>query len=104
MNIIVLGAGIFGTAIANELAVNKKNSVILFCRRKEQADEINSKKTNKSYFPNKYLSDNLKATIDPKKISSVDVILIALPSNVIKDEIFFIKPFLKKKTLLVTEV
>jgi len=32
MNILVLGAGTFGTAIANELSVNKDNNVILFSR------------------------------------------------------------------------
>ena len=30
MNIIVLGAGTFGTTIANELSVNTQNKVIYF--------------------------------------------------------------------------
>ena len=34
MNILVLGAGLFGTAIANELSVNKNNNVIIFSRDK----------------------------------------------------------------------
>ena len=32
MNILVLGAGTFGTAIANELSVNTENKVVLFSR------------------------------------------------------------------------
>ena len=80
MNIIVLGAGIFGTAIANELAVNSKNKVLLYCRRSEQVDEINLYNTNKKYFPNKHLSKNLKATSDSKKISSSENQLLNLPT------------------------
>ena len=30
MNILVLGAGTFGTAIVNELSVNTTNNVVLF--------------------------------------------------------------------------
>ena len=40
MNIIVLGAGTFGTAIANELSVNTANNVILFSRNQLKVDEI----------------------------------------------------------------
>ncbi len=36
MNIIVLGAGTFGTAIANELSVNFENNVTLFSRDKNK--------------------------------------------------------------------
>ena len=47
MNIIVLGAGVFGTAIANELSVNTKNNVMLFSRKQSKVDEINTDNTNK---------------------------------------------------------
>ena len=101
MNIMVLGAGIFGTAIANELAVNSNNKVLLYCRRSEQADEINLYNTNKKYFPNKHLSKNLKATSDSKKISSSDIILIALPSAVLAQTLAALKLYFKKDSLLV---
>ena len=56
MNIIVLGAGTFGTAIANELSVNTENNVVLFSRNQQKVDEINTYHTNKSCFPNKHLT------------------------------------------------
>ena len=56
MNIIVLGAGTFGTAIANELSVNTQNKVILFSRNDKKVQEINDFHTNKSCLPNKRLS------------------------------------------------
>jgi len=36
----VLGAGTFGTAIANELSVNKNNNVIRLSRNQEKVNEI----------------------------------------------------------------
>ena len=66
MNIIVIGAGAFGTAIANELSVNTENNAVLFSRNKEKVDEINSHNTNKSCFPNKHLTKHLTATFDKK--------------------------------------
>ena len=41
MNILVLGGGTFGTAIANELSVNTENNVVLFSRNQQKVDEIN---------------------------------------------------------------
>ena len=83
MNIIVLGAGSFGTAIANELAVNKDNSVVLFSRNQDKVDEINRFHTNKSCFPNKHLTKSLSATSDKSSIKDYDIVFIALPSLVI---------------------
>ena len=60
MNILVLGAGTFGTAIANELSVNKDNNVILFSRNQDKVDEINKFHTNRSCFPNKHLTKDIK--------------------------------------------
>ena len=53
MNIIILGAGAFGTAIGNSLAVNINNNVVIFSTNKQKVDEINTDNTNKSCFPNK---------------------------------------------------
>ena len=60
MNILVLGAGTFGTDIANELSVNKDNNVILFSRNQDKVDETNTLHTNKSCFPNKHLTKDIK--------------------------------------------
>ena len=62
MNIIVLGAGTFGTAIANELSVNRANTVFLYSNSEEKVLEINSQHTNRLFFPNKQLTKQLKAT------------------------------------------
>ena len=50
MNIIVLGAGTFGTAIANELSFNSFNDVSLYSRNSKKVEEINTLNTNKICF------------------------------------------------------
>ncbi len=101
MNIIVLGAGTFGTAIANELSVNKNNNVILFSRNEDKVDEINNFHTNKSCFPNKHLTNSLLASSDKKDIKNADVIFVALPSSVIVENLIKLKSFFKNDVLFV---
>ena len=83
MNILILGAGTFGTAIGNELSVNIENHVLLYSRDPDKVKEINQFNTNKYCFPNKYLKKALQATSDKDQIKSADIVFIALPSSVI---------------------
>ena len=101
MNIIVLGAGSFGTAIANELSMNKRNKVILFSRSRKKVYEINSLHTNESCFSNKHLNENLEATADKNIIKKADVILIALPSSVIIETLLRLESYYNKDVLFV---
>ena len=101
MNILVLGAGTFGTAIANELATNKNNNVILFSRSKDKVREINQNSTNQNFFPNKRLTKELTATSDINDIKYIDIIFIALPSSKIIDTLFSIKHNFKKDVLII---
>lgn len=101
MNILVLGAGTFGTAIANELSVNTENKVTLFSRNQEKVNEINEFQTNKSCFPNKHLTKHLKASSDKEFIREADVVFIALPSSVIIENLIALKSFFKDDMLFV---
>jgi len=101
MNIIVLGGGAFGTAIANELSVNTENNVVLFSRSQQKVDEINNCNTNKSCFPNKHLTKLLSATSDRNQLKNTDVILIALPSPVIIENLNALKSYFNEEALFV---
>ena len=101
MNILVLGAGTFGTAIANELSVNTTNNVVLFSRNQSKVDEINTDNTNKSCFPNKHLTKFLSATSDKNEIKNADIIFIALQSSVIIENLNTAKLYFKEGVLLV---
>ena len=101
MNILVLGAGTFGTAIANELSVNTENKVTLFSRNQEKVKEINEFQTNKSCFPNKHLTKHIKASSDKEFIRDADIVFIALPSSVIIGNLIALKSFFKDDVLFV---
>ena len=101
MNIIVLGAGTFGTAIANELSFNSFNDVSLYSRNSKKVEEINTLNTNKICFPNKQLNKSLTATININDLSKADIVFIALPSNVIIENLTALKANFKKNVLLV---
>jgi len=101
MNIIILGAGTFGTAIANELSFNSGNNVFLYSRNSKKVEEINTLNTNKICFPNKQLNKSLTATTNINDLSKADIVFIALPSNVIIENLTALKANFKDNVLLV---
>ena len=50
-NILVLGAGAWGTAIANLIAENTRRKVYLWAFENHLIDEINKNKFNDTYLP-----------------------------------------------------
>lgn len=84
MKLIVIGAGNWGTVLANLFA--KENKVHLWTLTQKEADDINFYKENKTYLPGIILEDNLYAE---KKFSSSidtdDVVIMVIPSRKIKE-------------------
>lgn len=100
-NIVVLGAGSWGTALANVLAENGHNTLI-WSHREDQANEINEQHTNKKYLPNTILPGNLKATSDLQLAAShATTIVMAVPTKGIRGVCTDISPLLTDKTLFV---
>ena len=81
MNIFILGGGVFGTAIGNQLSNNPMNKVVLLIRNNAQEIEINEHNTNKRYFPNKKLNKSLSATTEKEELLKAEVIFIVIPSK-----------------------
>ena len=78
--ILVIGAGSWGTALANTLAYNNKN-VLLWTEKQNVSDQINKTKINKKYFKKISLHKNITSIsgkIDPKLYS---VIFYVLPAK-----------------------
>ncbi len=72
----VIGAGNFGTVIANILALNRK--VLLYARDPLVADHINSKRENRGYI----IHEHVEATNDLAKLATAcDVIFPMVPSQ-----------------------
>ncbi|MBO8437159.1 MAG: glycerol-3-phosphate dehydrogenase [Spirochaetes bacterium] len=82
-NIVIAGAGTFGTAVAERLTWNINNRVTLHTIEKDVEKEINDKHTNRKYFPTRFLNRYLTATSDFSVFKEADVIMLVIPSQVI---------------------
>lgn len=82
--ILVIGAGTWGTAIANHLAINN-NQVILNSIETQVIEEINNFHQNSKYLPNINLNLNLTASLN--FIDDVNFVFIVVPSDIC-NEIF----------------
>jgi glycerol-3-phosphate dehydrogenase (NAD(P)+) len=83
-DVAVMGAGSWGTALAQVLA-DAGNSVTLWARRSEIADEINTDHRNRRYTGNTVLPSQVRATSDPATaLAGVTTVLLAVPSQVMR--------------------
>lgn len=84
LQVSVLGAGSFGTTIAN--LASRNTSTLLWCRRPETADEVNTERTNSRYLGDARLHPRLRATADiAEAVRSADVIVMGVPSHGYRD-------------------
>lgn len=83
--IAVLGAGSWGTALANTAALAGAE-VTLWTRQRACASEINATHTNPVYLPEVNLSPNLRATTDLSiALQGAEAVLIVTPSAAIRE-------------------
>ena len=76
----IIGAGAWGTAMAQALA-RGGNSVEIWALETEVTDSINNEHENKKFLPGFVLSENLTASCDLNKVASnKDFIIFASPS------------------------
>ncbi|GIX41975.1 MAG: glycerol-3-phosphate dehydrogenase [NAD(P)+] [Leptospiraceae bacterium] len=81
MKVSVLGAGSFGTALANVLG-DKGYNVYLYARRKELVDSINQNQENIEYLKGYKLSENIKATNHLEEcLQNTKMIVLAIPTQ-----------------------
>ena len=79
LRVSVLGAGSFGTTIAHVASHNAPT--MLWCRRPETADEINTEHTNDAYLPGHQIEPALRATGSLEEaVRQADVVVMGVPS------------------------
>jgi glycerol-3-phosphate dehydrogenase (NAD(P)+) len=85
MKVAVLGAGAWGTALAQLLA-EKGDEVVLWARRSELGDAINGSHENARYLQGVTLSKNLRATGSiPAALEGAGMVLFVVPSHATRE-------------------
>ncbi len=81
MNVAVLGAGAWGTALAKLLA-DKHHPTRLWSHRREVADTINEGRVNTRYLPSAELPASLRATHDLEEaLHGAELVVVVIPSH-----------------------
>ncbi|RJX71182.1 NAD(P)-dependent glycerol-3-phosphate dehydrogenase [Tsuneonella suprasediminis] len=76
----VLGAGAWGTALAQMLASDGR-TVLLWAREEELVAEINRQHRNSVYLPSAQLSETIRATGDLAQFAALDTVLAVTPAQ-----------------------
>ena len=100
--VAVLGSGTWGTALAQVLNDNGVD-VIIYGHDINQVNDINNNHKNSFYFGDDItLDEKIKATSDLKEaVNGRDVIVVSVPSNVIRDVVSSVCPLLNKPTIFI---
>ena len=80
MSIGVLGAGAWGTALAQMIA-SDGTDVLLWAREANLAEKINTRHSNDLYLPTAALSAHIRATDDLAEMAALDTLLVVTPAQ-----------------------
>jgi len=84
MNITVLGAGAWGTALAISLA--QRHHVTLWARNEQQVEEMRASRKNQRYLPDIPLPDELELEHDfDAALTAAQMIVLAVPISALRD-------------------
>jgi glycerol-3-phosphate dehydrogenase (NAD(P)+) len=98
----VVGAGSWGTALANLLA-SKGYRIDLWVFEKEVKDQIESYRENKVFLPGISLSDQIYPSNDIEAVvKEKDLVLIVVPSHVMRETASKIREHISKETVVVS--
>lgn len=92
--VAVIGGGSWGTTVASLAARNAPT--ILWSRRQEIAEQINSEHINGEYLPDDELDHSLQATSDLQQAAEqADVLVMAIPSHGFRDILEQAAPYVR---------
>lgn len=101
MKIAVLGAGAWGTTLANTLA-KKGLDVNLWVREQELCDEIKETGYNKIFLPDFRLCEKLKCNSDPQAVlGGADYYILVIPSQFMRDALIKLKPYFPQNPAII---
>ena len=91
MNVVVIGAGSWGSTFASLLAEHG-HDVVLACRDTEQAEVIARTGRNPRYMPQVDLSQVRPTAWDDARVVDTDVLCVAVPSRAFRDVVTGLRP------------
>ena len=101
-DVAVIGAGSWGTALSQALAVNGLR-VYLWTREKDLCDDINAKHVNTHFMPGISLSEGIRASVDIEEtVRARGVILFVVPSQYMRGVLKQAKPYIGKHAVIVS--
>ena len=83
MRIVVLGAGAWGTALAN-VAARGANDVVLWARNADHVAEMQAEKTNRRRLPGVAFAANLRASSNQDDLAGASAILAVVPAQAMR--------------------
>ncbi len=102
LKIGVVGAGSWGTALTNLLAL-KGFKIDLWVFEKEVKDQIETSRENKVFLPGVPLSDHIYPSNDiAEVVEGKDLVLVVVPSHVMRETASKMHRHLSKKTVIVS--
>lgn len=102
MKIAMIGAGSFGTALAQILTENG-HSVTLWAREPEVAHTINAEHRNPSYLTDLILSEKIRSTTElHEAVEGAKVVVFATPSHTVREVAEVVKPHLRGDEIVVS--
>lgn len=102
MKVSVIGAGSFGTAIAQVISTNA-SEVLLFGRDRDVLHSINAHRVNPKYHPFVKLNSNVRAfdvARDSQHLQESDLVVFSVPSGATRQVSRSVKKHLKDKVIV----
>ena len=95
----VIGAGAWGTALAN--IISKKEKVILWAKEKSVCDNINKISENKRYLPKIKLSKKIKCTTSILDVAKCEILFLVSPVQYLSTNLLKLKKDIQTSTIFV---
>ncbi len=100
INVAVLGAGAWGTALAKLLA-DKQHPTRIWSHRPDLVSQINEGHVNARYLPSAELPPNLVASADLEEtLRGADLVVTVVPSHALREVMREARPFMPSNALI----
>ena len=104
MNITIVGAGSWGTALGAHLSLSGHRACLL-SRTRAAAEQINLHRENRRYLPGIELPETITTTSEPAlAFAGAEVVIMAVPSGALRDVMKAVTDWLPPIALLVSAV